>query len=607
MKQPYKWTLVLLASMLASACGGGGGSTTSSTSPTAPGNVTLTVSGKSLNFQWPAGTNVDHYRILVNPDGASGFVVVPGADAIPGTATGYSLEIPVHKTNWAAAQYLVESCNADNSACEASPNLPLKLIDSIAATEYLKASNTDAGDEFGFAVALSGDGNTLAVGAYAEDSAATGIDGNQTDNTATNAGAVYVFTRSAGAWKQQAYVKASNTGAEDRFGWSLALSDDGNTLAVGAYAEDSAATGIGSNQADDTASAAGAVYVFTRSAGAWTQQAYIKASNAGAGDEFGWSIALSADGDTLAVGALFEDSAATGVGGNQADNTASNSGAAYVFTRSSGTWTQQAYVKASNTGGGDWFGRSVALSGDGDTLAVGAVYEDSAATGIDGDQADNTAANAGAVYVFTRSAGAWTQQAYIKASNTGAGDQFGFSVALTAGGDTLAVGALYEASAATGIDGDQADDTAANAGAVYVFTLSTGTWTQQAYVKAGNTDAEDRFGWSVALSDDGDTLAVGAPFEDSAAAGVGGDQTGDTIDNAGAAYVFTRSAGTWTQQAYTKASNTDRGDWFGRSVALSDDGDTLAIGSQYEDSAATGIGGNQANDTASAAGAVYVY
>ena len=465
MKQPRKPILVLLASMLASACGGGGGSTT----PTAPGNVTMTVSGKSLNFQWTAGSNVDHYRILVNPDGVSGFVAVPGADTIPGTATGHTLEIPVHKTNWAAAQYLVESCNADNSACEASPNQTLKLIDSIAATEYVKASNTGVGDEFGFSVALSGDGSTLAVGAAYEDSAATGIDGDQADNTASAAGAVYVFTRSAGAWQQQAYVKASNADADDRFGWSVALSDDGNTLAVGAYAEDSAATGIDGDQADNTASAAGAVYVFTRTAGAWKQQAYVKASNTDAGDQFGFSVALNADGDTLAVGALYEASAATGIDGDRADNAATNSGAAYVFTRAADAWKQQAYVKASNTDAEDRFGWLVALSGDGDTLAVGALFEDSAASGVGGGQADNTATNSGAAYVFTRAAGIWKQQAYVKASNTGGSDWFGQSLALSGDGDTLAVGAVYEDSAATGIGSDQADNTASHAGAVYVY------------------------------------------------------------------------------------------------------------------------------------------
>jgi len=125
---------------------------------------------------------------------------------------------------------------------------------------YVKASNTGAGDLFGFAVALSGDGNTLAVGAPGEASSTTGI-GSMSDELASNAGAVYVYTRSAGAWSQQAYVKASNTGSGDQFGISVALSGDGNTLAVGARNEASSTTGIGSTP-NDSAANAGAVYLY---------------------------------------------------------------------------------------------------------------------------------------------------------------------------------------------------------------------------------------------------------------------------------------------------------------------------------------------------------
>ena len=201
---------------------------------------------------------------------------------------------------------------------------------------------------------------------------------------------------------------------------------------------------------------------------------------------------------------------------------APDSGAVYVFARdAAGTWSQQAYIKASNTDDGDAFGGRVALSGN--TLAVGAGNEGSAATGIDGDQSDNSAAGAGAVYVFTRdAAGVWSQQAYIKASNTDDGDSFGGRVALS--GDTLAVSAGPEDSAATGIDGDQSDNSAPDSGAAYVFTRdAAGVWSQQAYVKASNTDVDDGFGWSVALS--GDTLAVGTRWEGSAATGIDGDQS----------------------------------------------------------------------------------
>src|SRR6266700_7657426 len=248
----------------------------------------------------------------------------------------------------------------------------------------------------------------------------------------------------------QAYVKASNTGAADEFGFAVALSSDGNTLVVGAPGEASAATGIiGADQTDNAADSAGAVYIFIRSiAGTWSQQAYIKASNAEAGDQFGISVALSSDGNTLAVGATGEDSALPGVtAGNvsevTAGNTAPGAGAVYVFTRSGTTWTQQAYVKASNTGADDQFGISVALNSDGSTLAVGATGEDSALPGVtpgivSEGTAGNAAPGAGAVYVFTRDlGGVWSQQAYVKASNTDADDQFGISVALSSDGNTL--------------------------------------------------------------------------------------------------------------------------------------------------------------------------
>ena len=460
------------------------------------------------------------------------------------------------------------------------------------AEAYLKASNTDAGDQFGYSVSLSGD--TLAVGARYEGSNATGVGGSQSNNGAGGSGAVYVFTRSGTTWSQQAYLKASNTDAGDQFGYSVSLS--GDTLAVGAHDEDSNVTGIGGSQSNNGASGSGAVYVFTRSGTTWSRQAYLKASNTGTGDRFGWSVSLF--GDTLAVGAHDEDSNATGIGGSQSNNGANGSGAVYVFTRSGTAWSQQAYLKASNTDAIDLFGYSVSLFGD--TLAVGAYGEDSNARGVGGIQNNNGAGNSGAVYVFTRSGTAWSQQAYLKASNTDAGDQFGWSVSLS--GDTLAVGALWENGNATGVNGNQNNNRAANSGAVYVFTRSGTAWSQEAYLKASNTDVLDQFGHSISLS--GDTLAVGARYEDSNATGIGGSQSNNGANGSGAVYVFTRSGTAWSRQAYLKASNTDAGDQFGYSVSLS--GDRLAVGAHDEDSNATGVGGSQSNNGSSGSGAVYV-
>jgi hypothetical protein len=156
------------------------------------------------------------------------------------------------------------------------------------------------------------------------------------------------------------------------------------------------------------------------------------------------------------------------VNGNQTNNNALASGAAYVFVRSGTTWSQQAYLKASNTEAGDLFGRAVEVSDD--TIVVGAYQEDSGATGVNGEQSDDSATNSGAAYVFVRNGTKWSQQAYLKASNTGANDYFGWSVAVSS--DTVVVGAPRESSSATGINGNQSDNSAGNSGAAYIFVRS---------------------------------------------------------------------------------------------------------------------------------------
>lgn len=458
---------------------------------------------------------------------------------------------------------------------------------------YLKASNTGANDAFGWSIALSGD--TLVVGAYLEDSNATGVNGNQANNSATNAGAAYVFVRTGETWTQQAYLKASNAGLGDGFGYSVAIS--GDTIVVGSINEDSAATGVNGNQANNSALGAGAAYVFVRSGATWSQQAYLKASNTNSNDFFGYSVAVS--GDTLVVAAHLEDSAATGTNGNQTDNTATNAGAAYVFVRTGETWNQQAYLKASNTDAEDVFGFWVAISGD--TLAISGWNEDSAATGVNGAQTDNSSPDSGAVYGFVRSGGGWSQQAYLKASNTGTNDAFGICLALS--GDTLVVAASGEDGSATGVNGNQADDSAVNSGAAYVFVRDGENWSQQAYLKASNTQAFDLFARSVAIS--GDMLVVGAVGEDSAATGVNGNQTDNSASFSGAAYVFKRNGGIWSQEAYLKASNTGQSDGFGISVAIF--GDTILGSASQEDSAATGVDGDHADNNAPESGAAYVF
>ncbi len=440
------------------------------------------------------------------------------------------------------------------------------------------------------------------------------------------------------ALTQHSYLKASNTGMSDTFGFHLALSADDSTLAVGAPNEDGGSVSNG-DQSSNSASDAGAVYVFARSGSSWMQQAYLKASNVGATDVFGARTALSADGSTLAVAADREDTA--GIMINAPSNeSAMDSGAVYVFARIGTTWTQQAFVKpsnsmvgnrfgsslalsddgatlavgdafegvyvftrtgvvwseqaivqASNAGNSDHFGESVALSGDGSILAAGAPGEDGSATGINGDENSNSELDAGAVYTFKRDGASWPQVAYIKASNPRSGDQFGAVVSLSVDGGLLAVAAPFE------------DESADASGAVYVFR-SEPQWTQQAYLKAANPGMTDQFGASLAISST--NLVVGAYLEDSSATGIDGDPSNDFIPDAGAAYLFSPSGDTWTQSAYIKASNAGRSDVFGASVAIARDG-TVAIGGPFEDSGTMGVDGVQVSEAVSDSGAAYVF
>jgi len=477
---------------------------------------------------------------------------------------------------------------------ESDARYPL-TVDPIAQQAYLKASNPDTDDRFGGSVSVSGD--TVVVGAANEQSSAVGVNGNDADNSADNAGAVYVFVRSGSTWSQEAYLKASNAEAADEFGYSVSLS--GDTLVVGAWSEGSGATGVNGSELNNPTIAfrSGAAYVFVRSGTSWSQEAYLKASNTGLEDHFGFSVAI--DGDTVVVGSTAESSSATGVNGNESDNSAPIAGAAYVFVRNGTSWTQEAYLKASNTEVLDVFGFSVSVSGD--TVVVGADGEDGSVAGVDGNASDNGASSAGAAFVFRRNGTTWSQEAYLKASNPGAFDTFGSTVSIA--DDTVVVGATGEDSDATGVNGNQADESAALSGAAYVFRRNGTIWSQEAYLKASNTEIGDGFGTSVAVA--GERVLVGAGGEDSSAAGANGDQADNSVSASGAIYMFERTGTAWSQVAYLKASNPGMNDGFGNSVSIFDC--TLVVAASGEDSNATGVDGDQVDNSAAFSGAAYVF
>lgn len=395
----------------------------------------------------------------------------------------------------------------------------------------LKPACGDLADGFGSSVAISGD--TVVVGAVWEDAGAVGINGDQKDNSATNAGAAYVFVRTGSRWVEQAYLKASNADAVDEFGRTVSI--HGDVILVGAPLEDGGGKGLGADPADNSASNAGAAYVFARSGTVWAQVTYLKPSNTDAADFFGTSVALH--GGLALVGSPCEDGGFSGVNPVDTDNSSSCAGAAYIFEDQGAFWAQSTYLKASNADGADRFGSAVALS---DGLAVvGAPVEKSNAVGVDGDQSNNDLSTAGAAYVFRLSGSSWMQTAYLKATNTGERDEFGAHVSLD--GTTVVVGAPGEASSSPGLNSDGSLDDMMEAGAVYVYRLFGGSWIPIAYVKATNPDFMDRFGAAVAVDDL--CIVVGAPQESSADTGLDGNQFDNSLTYAGAAYLLSGFSG----------------------------------------------------------------
>jgi len=577
---------ILVTALVFSACDGGGMSLQPKLPdpPEAP-VVAVDAGLKQLIFSWAEVPGTTHYRLMENPDGHSGFTQT-GADISAGSVS-VTQPIAVHRQDWPNALYMVRACNGggctDSSEVSATDLQP-------SAVGFFKASNNDGGpvgswdaeygvgDGFGAAVALSADGRTLVVGAPGEDGGSSGINGEQSNDAAFEAGAVYVFRVAGEKWSQQAYVKASNAeGADlidlaygDVFGTSVSLSADGLTLAVGAPREDGGSSGVDGDQSDNSAIQAGAVYIFRLVNDEWSQQAYIKASNTEGGewadrslfqngDYFGYLVSLSGDGDTLAVTAPGEDSGATGIDGDQADNSAPNSGAVYIFRYDGSDWSQQAYVKPSSRDVGR-IGKP-ALSGDGDTLTVGA-------------------------YVFRFDGMEWSEQSCILTLPDGVCS--GVGSVISADGNTIAI---------------------PQPTTIPIYRYDGTQWSQQDNVTFSSTDAEHFFA-GVALSDDGDILAAHAYWWENGVP----DYPWWTTD---AIYVFRFIDEVWTQESYVRNPRPERSsnpacdyqshEEYGRAISISGDANTLAVGAPGENSNATGIGGDQNDDSVCGSGAVYLY
>lgn len=544
-------------------------------------NVTLTASGS------PTDVTTANYTVSVSSS-ATAFATCTFAVTVSTPAS-----VPAFNT---------VSCTAlSNSASFIKAN-------NTGASDYFGGYNDTANQYYAQSSKISKDGLTLAVGATHEDGSLAGGNINSTNNNSlANAGAVYIYTRTSAttAWAFQAKLKPTQLEASDVFGNAVDISADGNTIVVGSMLEDGSGTGVNPAH-NNSASNSGAAYVFVRSGTTWSQQAYLKSMAATKNtDQFGASVTISGDGNTVAVGATYEDGGNVGINPVETE-TKSASGAVYVYKRSGTTWSYNTYMKAHVTDASDWFGNAVALNSDGTTLAVGAMYEDGSNVGIN-PLANNSSTNAGAVYVFVYSGSAWSQQAYIKTSGITASDFFGISVDLDNTGNKLVVGASGQDSNGTGVN-SAVNTSAANSGAAYVYSRTGSTWSSQAMLKASNTSANDAFGFSVAMSGDGNAIAVGAHFEDGSLGCINGTDNAGTADS-GAAYSFNYVGSSWQPSFKFKmptAIGLNASDYFGHTVSLDNTGNTVVIAANREDGSGTGI--NPAtNNSAADAGCVVVY
>lgn len=409
-------------------------------------------------------------------------------------------------------KFLIDDVSLTVSSPGTPPVTPTHTPPVETWTQQTKLIANDGAPLDGFggsSVSLSADGNTALVGAFLHD--VVGM---------TDHGAAYVYVRSGNTWTEQARLVASDGDYNDQAGYAVSLSADGNTAVVGAPLAD------GSIDFDQ-----GAVYVYVRSGGTWTEDAKLTASDGAQGDEFGRAVSISGDGNTVIVGMPYY-------------------GYAYVYVRSGGTWSEQASFTGSDSTMDDNFAQTVSLSADGSMALIGSSMS---TIGMNPLQ--------GAAYVFVRSGGIWTEQDKLVASDGFALELFGYSVALNADGSTAVVGAMLD-----GIGGNIMQ------GSAYVFARSGSTWTQQARLISNDGWSEDRLGGVVSISADGNTVLATAQGDDI-----------ESNSNQGSAYVFVRSGGAWTQKSKLIASDGNAFDSFGTSGALSGNGLTVLVGALLGD------------------------
>jgi len=355
------------------------------------------------------------------------------------------------------------------------------------------------GDNLGTSVAMSTDGTRIAIGAWAN---------------SNEAGQVRVYTWDSNAWIQTGLdIDGEAAGDGSGLEGTIAMSADGTRIAIGAPYN------------DDNGIDAGHVRVYTLNNGVWTQTG-TDIDGDGTGDLFGQSVAMSEDGNRITIGAPNKN----------------GKGLVRVFTLTNGTWTQTG-TDIDGQAAGDYLGYSVAMSEDGNRITIGAPRKNG---------------ETGQVRVYTLTNGTWTQTG-TDIDGQAAGGNSGNSVAMSADGDRIIIGEPFNN----------------GKGLVRVYTLTNGTWTQTGTDIEGQA-AGDNLGYSVAMSADGNRIIIGEPWSDGNGA------------EAGQVRVYTLINGTWTQTG-TSIDGEAAGDLSGYAVAMSKNGRHIAIGAIYNTNGAGNV------------------
>lgn len=374
----------------------------------------------------------------------------------------------------------------------------------IAEVQRIAAPDEFQGDQFGFKVAVSKDNHVLFVTSCESEVAA---------------GAVYIFTKKNDVWTFYTKITAADSLVTDHYGCSLATNKDGSLLAVG------------STHHSWDKNHGGAVYLYQKEGTSWNLFRKIMPDEATERAYFGSSVAFNSDGTVMVVGAYYDGLEET------------KTGLAYVYEQTEvGDWTLVATLKPSDGSEGSFFGISCSLSKDGSLIAVGA----------HGDS--KTAANSGAVYLYTKKNGEYTQSIKLTPGDSKRNMQFGRATAVSDDGSTVLVGAH-----------GSSDKT--SSGVAFVFAKSGVIWARQAKLVARNPIAEDGFGISVALSDNGSKAIIGA---------WGNDEHGEA---SGSAHLFERQGSSWTEKKKVTAGDAGDHKNFGGAVSMDSSGQNVIVGS----------------------------